>query len=140
LDVAHVDPLSTVTAISSGNARYPAGTPVFLRAVSGHRDTGPTSCPGNALYSRLATITNSVATTELPKIYAPTATGNLGGPILFHAQLTTELPWTVTVSDSSGKAVASGAGSGTAVDFAWDATSALPGRYSWVIDAGPTVR
>src|SRR5262249_11672470 len=37
LDVAHVDPLSTLTYASGGNARFPSGTPVFLRAVSGHR-------------------------------------------------------------------------------------------------------
>src|ERR1051326_2224534 len=53
LDVAHVDPLSMVTVASGGNPKYPQGVPVVLRAVSGHRDTGPTSCPGNALYARL---------------------------------------------------------------------------------------
>src|SRR5436189_120669 len=40
LDVAHVDALSTVTVASGGNPKYPAGVPVALRAVSGHRDTG----------------------------------------------------------------------------------------------------
>ena len=39
LDLAHVDPLSTLTFVSGGSERYPAGTPVLLRAVSGHRDT-----------------------------------------------------------------------------------------------------
>ncbi len=33
LDIAHVDPLSTLTVISGGNARYPVGVPVFLRAI-----------------------------------------------------------------------------------------------------------
>jgi hypothetical protein len=140
LDVAHVDPLSTVTAVSGGNPRYPAGTPVSLRAISGHRDTGPTSCPGNALYARLGAIATSVAATGLPKLYSPSVTGNLGGLVEFRARLTTELPWTVTVADASGHPVASGTGSGTVVDFLWDATSALPGRYTWLIDAGPTVR
>src|SRR5207245_2712828 len=40
LDLAHVDPLSTVTRISNGNPRYRAGTAVRLRAISGHRDSG----------------------------------------------------------------------------------------------------
>ena len=32
---------------------FPRGRAVRLRAVSGHRDTGSTSCPGNALYGQL---------------------------------------------------------------------------------------
>ena len=52
LDLAHVDPLSTLTVVSGGSERYPAGIPVFLRAVSGHRDTGLTSCPGDLLYAQ----------------------------------------------------------------------------------------
>ena len=47
LDLAHVDPLSSLTVVSGGSERYPAGVPVVLRAVSGHRDTGLTSCPGD---------------------------------------------------------------------------------------------
>src|SRR3954454_23806507 len=39
LDVAHVDPLSGTTFISGGNAKFPSGLPVSLRAVSGHRGT-----------------------------------------------------------------------------------------------------
>ena len=38
LDVAHVDPSSSLTWISGGNARFASGVPVLLRAVSG--DTG----------------------------------------------------------------------------------------------------
>ena len=40
LDVAHVDPLSTLTWRSGGNPKYRAGKAVKLRAISGHRDTG----------------------------------------------------------------------------------------------------
>ena len=47
LDVAHVDPLSRVLYISGGNSKFKAGKLVTLRAISGHRDTGPTECPGN---------------------------------------------------------------------------------------------
>ncbi|HWG56857.1 MAG TPA: peptidoglycan recognition protein, partial [Gaiellaceae bacterium] len=46
LDLAHVDPLSTLSVPSGGNKRFPSGVPVFLRTVSGHRDTGFTDCPG----------------------------------------------------------------------------------------------
>jgi uncharacterized protein with LGFP repeats len=113
LDVAHIDPLSNVTVASGGNARFPAGVPVLLRAVSGHRDTGFTTCPGNAVYARLGRIASVATALGLPKLYAPSVQGQLGGPVEFHATLTTDLPWTVTVTDPLGVPVASGAGTGT---------------------------
>src|ERR687883_934803 len=56
LDLAHVDSRGTLTYISGGNPRFAAGAPVFLRTISGHRDTGFTTCPGYALYRRLPSI------------------------------------------------------------------------------------
>src|SRR6266545_2501756 len=70
LDVAHVDPLSTLTWASGGNPRYAVGAPVFLRAVSGHRDTGFTSCPGNAFYAQLGALARQAGGLGLPKLYA----------------------------------------------------------------------
>ena len=46
LDLAHVDPLSVVTVLSGGSERFRPNVPVSLRAISGHRDTGLTECPG----------------------------------------------------------------------------------------------
>jgi hypothetical protein len=45
----------TVTLTSGGGSlnRYPAGTPVTLDRISGHRDGDNTACPGNALYAQL---------------------------------------------------------------------------------------
>ena len=140
LDVAHVDALSTVTVASGGNPKYPAGVPVALRAVSGHRDTGPTTCPGNALYARLGAVASEASAIGLPKLYAPSVRGRLGRPVEFSATLTADLPWTVSFNDSLGMIVATGSGSGTAVDWTWDATSAAPGRYAWTIAAGDEVR
>src|SRR3954471_4970314 len=71
LDVAHVDPLSTVVYTSGGNAKFRSGRQVTLRAVSGHRDTGPSECPGSAAYPLLPSIARRVSTTGLPKLYAP---------------------------------------------------------------------
>ncbi len=45
-------PATLVSAGGSSN-KYPAGRSVRLQRVIGHRDTGATSCPGNALYSQL---------------------------------------------------------------------------------------
>jgi N-acetylmuramoyl-L-alanine amidase len=140
LDVAHVDPLSSVSVVSGGNPKFGAGTKVTLRAVSGHRDTYPTECPGNALYAQLPSIAQGAAALGLPKLYQPVATGTIGGPIRFTARLTTALPWTVTVVDAHGSVVASGSGNGSVVDWTWDATAAAPGHYGWTIAAGPNVR
>jgi methionine-rich copper-binding protein CopC len=135
LDVAHVDPLSTLTWQSGGNPRFPAGVPVFLRAIAGHRDTGFTDCPGNVLYAQLPTIAHEVAAIGLPKIYGPVVEGDVEGAVRFGARLSASLPWTVTVTDPTGATVASGSGTGTTVDFTWDASTAKPQRYTWTIAA-----
>jgi flagellar hook assembly protein FlgD len=132
--------VSTLTVASGGNPKYPAGVPVVLRVVSGHRDTGPTTCPGNGLYARLGAIAATAASIGLPKLYGPSATGQLGGQVEFRATLTEDLPWTVTVTDSLGVPVASGSGSGTDVDWTWDSSAAPPGRYAWTISAGDDAR
>ncbi|MHB8642522.1 MAG: N-acetylmuramoyl-L-alanine amidase [Gaiellaceae bacterium] len=140
LDVAHVDPASTVSYISGGNAKFHAGTTVSLRAVSGHRDVYATDCPGTALYGYLPAVAQAVAKTGLPKLYAPVVTGSLGGPIQFSGMLSSALPWTITVADATGATVATGSGTGTAIDWTWDASAATAGGYSWTMAAGSTVR
>ena len=141
LDVAHVDPLSLIAYVSGGNAKFAAGLPVTLRAISGHRDTYFTECPGDALYRLLPAIAQQVARTGLPKLYAPVVSGTLGGPIRFTARLSQDLPWTVTVKDVTGNVVGTGTGTGAAVDWTWDSRGSLPGAgYSWRIDGGATVR
>jgi hypothetical protein len=139
LDLAHVDPASTQSFISGGNARFGAGLPVFLRTVSGHRDTGFTDCPGTALYNLLTGIAGDVARTGLPKLYAPTISGAVPGTVRFRARLSALLPWTVEVYDQSGLAVASGSGFGAAVDWTWDASTLPPGSYSYAIRSDDTL-
>jgi hypothetical protein len=139
LDVAHADPLATVTAVSGGNARYPAGTPVSLRAVSGHRDTGPTTCPGNGLYSQLSSLASAAGARGLPKLYDPVVFGGLGGPARFSARLSQPLAWSVSVADSSGNQVAGGTGNGDTVDWTWDARAHPAGAFTYTIAAGPDV-
>ena len=133
LDLDHVDPLSSVVRISTGNPRYPAGKAVTLRAISAHRDVYPTSCPGTSLYAQLPAIRAGVAQTGLPKIYSPAVSGSLGAPVRFTARLSARSSWTVTVTRPDGTVVASGAGTGTTVDWTWDATFAPPDRYTWKI-------
>jgi hypothetical protein len=141
LDLVHIDPLSKVLTASTGNAQYPAGTDVSLRVISGHRDTGPTSCPGNAAYARLGEIARQTAALGAPKLYDPHVAGAVGGAVRFTARLSHSLPWTVTVRDAQGRTVAAGEGVGTAVGWTWDSRSARPGAsYPWEINAGGDVR
>ncbi|GIE32921.1 hypothetical protein Ait01nite_059660 [Actinoplanes italicus] len=49
-------PLGKAGLVSGGSDRYPAGRTAVLNRISGHRDTGRTECPGNALYSQLPAI------------------------------------------------------------------------------------
>jgi hypothetical protein len=139
LDLAHVDPLSTLTWKSGGNPRFASGVPVFLRAISGHRDTGFTDCPGNALYAELPQIAKDVSALGGPKIYAPVALRSSEGQVRFTAKLSVAQPWTVTITSSTGAQVAQGTGTGIAVDWTWDGSAAPPDRYSWTI-AAPSAR
>jgi N-acetylmuramoyl-L-alanine amidase len=140
LDVAHVDPLSKLTWVSGGNARFASGVPVLLRAVSGHRDTGFTTCPGAALYAQLGAIARQAASVGLPKLFTPSVRGALGGQVRFQGRLSESLPWTVTVTDVTGNVVASGTGVSQDIDWTWDATIVAQGSYSWTIAAGDIVR
>ena len=139
LDVAHIDPQSTVVYTSGGNAKFRAGKVVTLRAISGHRDTGPSECPGDGAYALLPAIIKRVAATGLPKLYAPTVAGVIGGPVRFQARLSSALAWTVSVVDQSGKLVGSGTGTGTLVDWTWRSAGARKGTYTWTISA-PGIR
>jgi len=140
LDVAHVDPLSSLTWISGGNARFASGVPVLLRAVSGHRDTGFTTCPGAAFYAQIGAIARQAANAGLPKLYTPSVRGAIGGQVRFQARLSEPLPWTVTVADATGNIVASGTGESQGIDWTWDAAAVAQGSYSWTIAAGDTLR
>jgi hypothetical protein len=139
LDVAHIDPLSTVVYASGGNAKFKAGKNVTLRAISGHRDTGPSECPGAGTYVLLPGIAKRVSLTGLPKLYSPSVTGALGGPVRFQARLSSPLPWTVTVVDQLGRTVATWSGLGAAVDWTWNSVVAGKGLFTWTI-ASPGAR
>ena len=140
LDVAHVDPRSLLNFRSYGNPRFPAGRIVRLRAISGHRDTGYTSCPGTALYGRLGAIAQTVAGIGLPKLYDPEVEGGVGGPARFTARLSAARAWVVQVRDAAGTVVAQGNGNGTAVDWTWDASAVPVASYTYTIGAGAAVR
>ncbi len=134
LDLAHADPLGTFNGISAGNERFGVGVPVFLRAISGHRDTGLTTCPGERLYTRLGDIARRVAALGLPKLYAPVAAVDESGGIRFRARVSSALPWSVVVTDPAGTELARGAGTGTAVDWTWRPLTPVVAGTRWRIE------
>jgi hypothetical protein len=134
LDLAHVDPLSTLNGISSGNERFGPGVPVFLRAISGHRDTGLTTCPGERLYAQLGSVARRVSALGLPKLYAPTVAADESGGRRFRARVSSALPWTVVVTDAAGRELARGSGTGAAVDWTWRPVTPIPAGTRWRIE------
>jgi hypothetical protein len=139
LDVAHVDPLSTAIVTSAGNPKFKLGRHVTLRAISAHRDTGPSECPGDKAYALLPALTKRVSLTGLPKLYSPVVSGLLGGTVRFQGRLSSALPWTVTVTDPSGVLIAKGAGRGPTVDWTWSSAGLGSGPFNWTIEAGAKV-
>jgi hypothetical protein len=135
LDLAHLDPLSTFNGISSGNERFGSGIPVFLRTISGHRDTGSTTCPGERLYARLGDVARRVAALGLPKLYAPSALIDESGGIRFRARVSSALPWSVVVADAAGTELARGTGTAAAVDWTWRSAEPVPAGTRWRIEA-----
>jgi hypothetical protein len=135
LDVAHLDPLSRNQTTSLGNPRFRKGLPIWLRAVSGHKDTGYTSCPGAGLYGQLGAISQTAAATGLPKLYTPEVEGALGGLVSFTSRLSSSLPWTVQVFDAAKQQVAIGSGTGRIVQWTWDSRLQPPGAYTYRIAA-----
>jgi hypothetical protein len=135
LDLAHVDPTSFLTFISGGSERYASGIPVVLSAISGHRDTGFTECPGDLLYSKLGTLAASARAAGLPKIFEPQADVS-GAAVRFRAELSTAQPWTVVVTTPARVEVARGSGVRSDIDWTWDSAGVAPGSFTWTISAG----
>jgi len=134
LDLAHVDPTSFLTFISGGSERYASGIPVVLSAMSGHRDTGFTECPGDGLYSKLGSLAATALAAGLPKIFEPRVDVS-GTTIRFRARLTATQPWTVVVVTPAGMEVARGSGVGSDIDWTWDSAGVAAASYTWTIGA-----
>ncbi|MGZ4154641.1 MAG: peptidoglycan recognition protein family protein [Actinomycetota bacterium] len=143
LDVAHVNPSSRHPMTSAGGSttRYKKGTTVRLHAISGHRDTGLTDCPGARLYPLLPSIRRIVARTGLPKFYDPrlsttTLVAGEPGAVRVKARGSATLVWTVTVLDATGATVAEvPSPRRDRLDVRWDTTLTTPGEYRVVIAA-----
>ncbi|MCW2950500.1 MAG: cspA [Thermoleophilia bacterium] len=61
LDVAHVQVNGAMTLTARSSDKFPVGTQVTRRAVVGHRDLFPTSCPGSTAYGALSGVSTRAA-------------------------------------------------------------------------------
>ena len=128
--------------VSGGNPKYPAGTAVTLRAVSGHRDGTLTDCPGDAVYAQLPQIAQDAYAIGAPQdLRAGGERPRPRTPCASRATLSSSLTWTVRVLDAAGTTIASRSGTGARVAWTWDGRSAAgtpvaPGvAASWSIEA-----
>jgi hypothetical protein len=94
LAVSGVPSTGSVTVTSGGGSsnRYPAGTPVTLPRIAGHRDADATACPGDGLYAQLPRLREMVASATLPpapKLTLEAATRHVtfGGKVSLGASL-----------------------------------------------------
>jgi hypothetical protein len=147
LDVAHLRPRGTTIMVSGGGSttKYDQGERVRLKIVSGHRDTGYTTCPGNGLYSRLRAIRRGAQRIGLPKIWSVERIGHPVTPgestVKFRAGLSGSLRWNLEIASmANGTPVRSYSGTGDRVRVVWDGTNELGmpaprGRYRVTIEA-----
>jgi hypothetical protein len=144
LDVAHLRPTGTTVMTSGGGSsqKFEKGEQVTLPIISGHRDTGLTSCPGAKLYGKLAVIRAGAEARGLPKIWDPLATPNPAPAgttqIQLSATLSQTLTWSIEIANATTPTVVFKRfdGSGTDVLVTWDRTGddplappAPPGTY-----------
>jgi hypothetical protein len=132
LDVAHVRPTGKAAMISAGGSaqKFDKGQTVMLPAISGHRHTGFTICPGTRLFKRLSPIRGAAETIGLPKLWAPRATPEAislwqAQTMRFQATLSREMAWTIDVAWNdpvtlTTQTVRRFSGTGTAIDVTWD--------------------
>ncbi len=110
LDVAHVDPLSRLTWRLGRQRAVPVGHARPAPAISGHRDTGFTACPGNALYRQLPAIARKAAATRPAEALRPGRSGARRRADPLHRAALSGAPWSVRVNDATGATVAFGPG------------------------------
>ena len=69
-------PGSTVSFISRGSNKWPSGSEVVARTISGHRDMSLTACPGDFVYPLLA----SSVPTNVTNLAAPLSNSTVSTP------------------------------------------------------------
>jgi hypothetical protein len=130
---------ATLRSAGGGTSKYPAGTSHEFDVVSGHRDAGDTSCPGQATYSRLGEIRTAVSDAVGAAFIDPVATtrtayAGSGTTVRVTATTRRDPEWTFDVLSAAGTRVSTVTGTSAAIDVAWDLTGiggspVPPGSY-----------
>jgi hypothetical protein len=139
LDIAHVNPAGIAWMTNRGSPSYRPGRLVRFRAVSGHRNGFPTSCPGAALYARLRGVALAARDIGGLKVWRPTRRGKFARrgpssvrPMRFTAAISAPQYWALSVEGPTGR-VWRATGYGRRIDRTWNGRARiLPrGNYSW---------
>ncbi len=120
LDLHHVNPKGSLTVVSGGSQKYPAGQSVNIPTIVGHRDTQSTQCPGDRVMSRLGSLRSAVHDRGLPKIFNPIASPPVftpngdgsGDQQRLRATTAGANSWRIRVRNASGNQLRSWTGSG----------------------------
>jgi hypothetical protein len=81
LDVAHARPDAKMTLTARSGDKFPVGSRVTVRAVSGHRDLFPTSCPGAVAYRDLTSLARAAWRSGGAKVANITRTYTIADPL-----------------------------------------------------------
>jgi hypothetical protein len=137
---------TTLVSAGGGTSRYPAGVPVTLNVVSGHRDVGATACPGRNLYSqlgRIRSIGDSVSRqtyTRLGEVVPAVGQAEFGrGSVRFQVFVPSATPYEVRIIDDVSGAVVrqwDGYAERGMLEQSWDLRNAIgefarPGLFRW---------
>jgi len=122
------DPLGTTTLVSAGGSdtRFPRGQTVTFNVISGHRDAGDTTCPGDLVYNQLPTIRQATAVMMLGAALVGPQLGSdvssTSGPIAVTSGMLQQGNWQLVVTNASGATVRTISGSGSSIQTSWDRT------------------
>ncbi|MBK5307372.1 MAG: N-acetylmuramoyl-L-alanine amidase [Frankiaceae bacterium] len=116
---------AALRSAGGGTSKYPAGTTHTFAVVSGHRDAGNTSCPGDATYARMGSIRTAISALVGPGVVNPTISATkvpLGStkPVAITASTRAAASWTLDITTPLGAPVRS-----------WSGTAAEPVAGSW---------
>jgi uncharacterized protein with LGFP repeats len=152
----YVDPTRSTTLVagSFSGSRYPTGSTVRFKTISGHRDADETACPGRYAYADLTDIRPATRALMGAGFVAPalssTSAQMANGSFTVTAGAITAQTWTLTVTDPTGVAVRTLTGTASRsvdVTAVWDLTDGAgapvpPGAYTLTLtatnDAGAT--
>ncbi|MCU1590742.1 MAG: N-acetylmuramoyl-L-alanine amidase, family 2 [Frankiales bacterium] len=126
------DPAATAALKSAGGgtSRYAAGVLHTFAVVSGHRDAGNTTCPGDATYARMGTIRSAINGYLGTAFVDPTISATkvpLGSttPVAIRSTARNAPAWTLTITTPLGAPVRSWTGAADVpITASWDFTDA----------------